>query len=195
IFIFAALYALTVYLAERRIEWRAPLASLIGILAGLVINPYFPKNLHLLYEHVLMKATAGSGYAVDVGIEWYPYDAWDLVRLSALAFVIFIAGLAAFEYRRRRDLKPLYFLFVALLLLLMAFKSRRFVEYWPPFAVLFAAFTISPRLAEFDRSWFAGASVSNLYLRFIRWLAGLAQMITNSGRWAQAVFTDLHIFG
>jgi hypothetical protein len=155
IFIFAALYAVTVYLAERRIEWRAPLASLVGILAGLVINPYFPKNWRLLYEHVLMKATAGSGYSVDVGVEWYPYEAWDLLRLSVLAFVIFIAGLAAFEYRRRgRDLKPLFFLLVALVLLLMAFKSRRFIEYWPPFAVLFAAFTISPRLAEFDRSWF-----------------------------------------
>jgi hypothetical protein len=155
IFIFAALYAVAVYLAERRIEWRAPLASFVGILAGLVINPYFPKNWRLLYEHVLMKATAGSGYSVDVGIEWYPYDAWDLVRLSVLAFVIFFAGFAAFEYRRRaRDLKPLFFLLVALVLLLMAFKSRRFIEYWPPFAVVFAAFTISPRLAEFDRSWF-----------------------------------------
>lgn len=155
IFILAALYAVTVYLAERRIEWRAPLYSLAGIVAGLVVNPYFPKNLHLLWEHVLMKATSGSGYAVDVGIEWYPYDAWDLLRLSALAFVIFFAGLAAFEYRRRgRDLKPLFFLLVGLVLLLMMFKSRRFVEYWPPFAVVFAAFTISPRLARFDRSWF-----------------------------------------
>jgi len=156
ILILATLHALAVYLAERRIEWRAPLASFVGIIVGLVINPYFPKNLRLLWEHVLMKATAGSGYAVDVGVEWYPYEAWDLLRLSALAFVIFFAGLAAFEYRRRgRDLKPLFFLFVSIFLLLLMFKSRRFVEYWPPFAALFAAFTISPRLAEFDRSWFA----------------------------------------
>jgi len=196
IFIIAALYSVTVYLAERRIEWRAPLWSFAGILAGLVINPYFPKNLHLLWEHVLMKATAGSGYAVDVGVEWYPYDAWDLVRLSALAFVIFIAGLAAFEYRRRgRDLKPLFFLLVSLVLLLMAFKSRRFIEYWPPFAVLFAALTISPRLAEFDRSWFAGAHVSSLYLKFIRGLAGLVRMITNSASRGEAEFSDLQAFG
>ncbi len=155
IFIFAALYGVTAYLAKRRIDWRASQATLIGILAGLIINPYFPKNLHLLWEHIMMKATAGSGYSVDVGVEWYPYDAWDLLRLSALAFVIFFTGLAAFEYRRRaRDLKPLFFLLVSLVLLLMMFKSRRFVEYWPPFAVLFAAFTISPRLAEFDRAWF-----------------------------------------
>jgi hypothetical protein len=156
ILILAALYAVAVYLSERRIEWQAPLASFVGIIAGLFVNPYFPKNLRLLWEHVLMKATAGSGYSVDVGVEWYPYEAWDLLRLSALAFVIFFTGLAAFEYRRRgRDLKPLFFLFVAIFLLLLMFKSRRFVEYWPPFAVLFAAFTISPRLAEFDRSWFS----------------------------------------
>src|SRR6185295_12952121 len=101
-----------------------------------------------------------------------------------------------FEYRRRaRDLKPLFFLLVSLVLLLMAFKSRRFIEYWPPFAVLFAAFTISPRLAEFDRSWFVGANVSDLYLKFIRRLAGVMQIITRSAGRAQSMFTELHAFG
>lgn len=155
ILILALFYTIAVYLAERRLEWRAPLYSLVGILAGLVINPYFPKNLRLLYEHVLMKATATSGYSVDVGVEWYPYETWVLLTSSGLAFVVFFTGLAAFEYRRRgHDLKPLFFLFVSLLLMMMTFKSRRFIEYWPPFAAIFAAFTISPRLAEFDRSWF-----------------------------------------
>src|SRR5262249_31891991 len=58
ILILALIYSLTAYLAERRIEWRGPVASFVGIIAGLVINPYFPKNLRLLYEHVLMKVTA-----------------------------------------------------------------------------------------------------------------------------------------
>ena len=182
IFILAALYAVAVYLAERRIEWRAPLYSLAGILAGLVVNPYFPKNLHLLWQHLLMKATSGSGYAVDVGVEWYPYDAWDLLRLSALAFVIFFTGLAAFEYRRRgRDLKPLFFLLVSLVLLLMMFKSRRFVEYWPPLAVVFAAFTISPRLAEFDRSWFRPVrerAVASVVAAIVTVVVGAAMILT-----------------
>ena len=182
IFILAALYAVAVYLAERRIEWRAPLCSLAGIVAGLVVNPYFPKNLHLLWQHVLMKATSGSGYAVDVGVEWYPYDAWDLLRLSALAFVIFFTGLAAFEYRRRgRDLKPLFFLLVSLVLLLMMFKSRRFVEYWPPLAVVFAAFTISPRLAEFDRSWFRPVrerAVASVVAAIVTVVVGAAMILT-----------------
>ncbi|MGA9772673.1 MAG: hypothetical protein WBV94_26825 [Blastocatellia bacterium] len=156
ILLFAAAYSVTVYLAERRIELRGVLASFSGIAVGLVINPYFPKNLSLLYEHMLMKINTGSGYSVDVGVEWYPYETWVMITSSAIAFVIYVAALAAFDYRNReRDLKPLFFLLVSLMLLLMAFKSRRFIEYWPPFAVLFAAFTISPKLEMIDRSWFA----------------------------------------
>src|SRR6185503_1970649 len=48
-----------------------------------------------------------------------------------------------------------FFLIVSFVLLLMAFKSRRFIEYWPPFAVLFAAFTIAPRLERINLSWLA----------------------------------------
>jgi hypothetical protein len=40
----------------------------------------------------------------------------------------------------------LFFLLFATLLLVASFSSRRFVEYWPPFAVLFAAFALQPLL-------------------------------------------------
>ena len=188
ILILALIYSVTAYLAERRIEWRAPLASLVGILGGMFVNPYFPKNFRLLWEHIVMKATAASGYSVDVGVEWYPYESWTLLFLSALTFVIFIAGLAAFEYRRRKsDLKPLFFLFVSLLLLLMAFKSRRFIEYWPPFAVVFAAFTISPRIAEFDRSWLSGALPSEGFKRTLGRIAALTAKLTGSAHLARMI--------
>jgi hypothetical protein len=54
-----------------------------------------------------------------------------------------------------RDAKPLFFLFASTMFLLMAFKSRRFIEYWPPFAVAFAAFTIGPKLETVSFAWMA----------------------------------------
>jgi hypothetical protein len=152
--VFAGAYSVTVYLSERRIDLWGVLCSSLGILAGLVINPYFPKNLSLFREHVLMKY-AGT-YPVDVGVEWYPYEAWPMLGISAVAFAVYFVGLLAFEYREReRDMKPLFFLIVSFLLLLMTFRSRRFIEYWPPFAVLFAAFTIGPRLKSVNLVWLA----------------------------------------
>jgi len=36
------------------------------------------------------------------------------------------------------------FLIFSTALMLMTARSRRFAEYWPPFAILFAAFTLQP---------------------------------------------------
>ena len=156
---FALAYAAAIYMAERRFDLWGVLASASGIVAGLLINPYFPKNLSLLYQHILMKINTTSGYAIDVGVEWYPYDSWVMLISSAVACAIYFAGLLAFDYRSRaRDAKPLFFLIVSVMLLLMALKSRRFIEYWPPFAVVFAAFTFSPRLDQIDTSWLARTS-------------------------------------
>lgn len=149
---FAVAHAIAIYLSERRFEFRSILATGIGIIAGLIINPYFPKNLSLFREHLLMKS--GGTYPVDVGVEWYPYETWVIVGSSAVAFIIYFAGLLAFDFRSRiRDPKPLFFLLVSTMFLVMAFKSRRFIEYWPPFAVAFTAFTISPKLETLRFAW------------------------------------------
>ncbi|HKQ54230.1 MAG TPA: hypothetical protein VJT74_17770, partial [Pyrinomonadaceae bacterium] len=47
---------------------------------------------------------------------------------------------------RKRAARPLFLLFFSTLLMLASFRSRRWVEYWPPFAVLFAAFSLRPLL-------------------------------------------------
>ncbi len=143
ILVLALAHSVCLYLAERRVDFRALLSAAVGIIAGLIINPYFPTNLKLFYEHLMMKVTAS--YAVDVGVEWYPYDSWVLIGSSSVAFIIFLVACAAFDFRKHvEDLKPLFFLLVAVVLMLMVFKSRRFIEYFPPFAILFGAFTIKP---------------------------------------------------
>ncbi len=151
---FALAHTAAVYLAERRIEVKAFIYSLAGVAAGMVINPYFPKNVTLFWNHFWMKTT--SNYPVSVGVEWYPYDTWVMVGGSALAFAIFFIALIGFDWHRRaEDVKPLFFLIVATLFLVMALKSRRFIEYWPPFAVVFAAFTFNGRLEKLSRLSFS----------------------------------------
>jgi asparagine N-glycosylation enzyme membrane subunit Stt3 len=142
IVVFAAAHAITVYLAQRRVDLSALVASGAGVVAGLV------------WEHLGMKVTAQ--YPVDVGVEWYPYETWAMLESSALAFAIYFVALVAFDFRARaRDQKPLFFLIISLVFLLMAFKSRRFIEYWPPFAVLFAAITLGGPLKRFNHRIFA----------------------------------------
>ena len=131
---------------ERRFEWRPLTWVAIGALAGLVINPYFPQNLHLLYEHLKIKLTP-SDFSTDVGKEWYPYDSWEFIGNSLVACVAMLVGYIGFDPSdRRRSHHQLFFLIFSTALMIMTARSKRFVEYWPPFAVIFSAFTLQPWL-------------------------------------------------
>jgi len=140
----AVLWTAVIGWTERRFEWRPLLWVAAGTVAGLVINPYFPHNLQLLYEHVRVKITA-SDYDVKVGSEWYPYDSWEFIGNSLVACVSMVVGYVAFEVgERRRAHYPLFFLLFSTALMIMNARWKRIAEYWPPFAVMFAAFSLQP---------------------------------------------------
>ena len=149
----AFIWPLVVLWSERRFDKHsvlralsAPLYTLVGAVAGFIVNPYFPKNVRLFIEHVLIKATPGD-FTTSVGTEWYPYESWYFLGSCLIAFAAMLVGYIAFDWTdKRRAARPLFLLVFSTLLMIASFRSRRFVEYWPPFAVLFAAFSLQPVL-------------------------------------------------
>ena len=139
IIVFAAAHTLTVWLSERRLDFTAVYATAAGATLGLIINPYFPKDFVLIFKHVHMLLAEKT--AIDVGGEWYPYDTWEMLTRNVIIFALFFAALLVFDFRKRlQDHKPLFFLILTTMFLLMSLRWGRFIEYWPPFAVLFSAF-------------------------------------------------------
>ena len=58
-----------------------------------------------------------------------------------------LVGYIAFDWAdKKRSERSLFLLIFSTILMVASFRYRRFVEYWPPFAVLFAAFSIKPIL-------------------------------------------------
>jgi hypothetical protein len=109
----------------------------------MIINPYFPDNLIFSYHHMLPKLADAT--SVRVGNEWYPYDTKQLLDNSLPALAAFGSGILALGLSgRKMDTRTALGLFVSLLFGLMLFQARRFVEYFPPFALIFAAFAWSP---------------------------------------------------
>lgn len=131
---------------ERRFEWQPLVYVLGGIVLGLVVNPFFPHNLQLLWEHARMKLVVAD-YDTKVGSEWYPYDSWEFLGNSAVACIAMLVGYIAFDPSdRKRSHYSLFFLIASTALLIMTARWKRIAEYWPPFAVLFAAFSLRPWL-------------------------------------------------
>ncbi|MBZ0277912.1 MAG: hypothetical protein K8I60_17320 [Anaerolineae bacterium] len=155
--VLAGLYTAGMWLARRRFDLRPILYTSLGMLAGLVINPYFPQNIQFIIDHLGAKVNFDSG--IQVGNEWYPYTTGALLQNSAGALLLFTLGMLHPSFnQRRRDTIDNTLLLVALVTLFMVFRSRRFIEYFPAFALLFAAVTwgrpgISYQIATVSKRW------------------------------------------
>ncbi len=141
--LFGAAFVWTFVIAwnERRFEWRPLVYTFGGMVLGNIINPYFPNNLKLFYEHAATKIKFGE-FAVPVGGEWYPYNGEQLLTHFPIAMIAMLIGYILFRPKAGKlPEKATFFLGFVTVLLMMQFRSIRFAEYFPPFAILFGAFS------------------------------------------------------
>lgn len=120
-----------------RVQWFHLGATFVGIAAGLVLNPYFPHNLAFMRTQVF---ETGLGAPGNVGREWQPLNGWYLLKMSGVLATVWLACLVR-RLRRAEaiDGRGLGLLLLNVGFLILTIKSRRFVEYWPVFALLNAA--------------------------------------------------------
>ena len=153
LWIAALIWTIVIGWNERRFEWRPLAFATGGLILGNIINPYFPNNLLLFAEHFTEKFRVGSDFVVAVGGEWYPYSGQELLTDFPIALIAMLVGYILFVPRGGKlPEKSAFFLMFTSILLASQFRSKRFAEYFPPFAVLFAAFSWqafwTPKAAE-----------------------------------------------
>jgi len=145
VLVFGILHLMAVYIHEHRFDFKPVLYISIGILAGMIINPYFPNNIIFSYRHMFPKLVDAT--SVHVGNEWYPYQTSTLLQNSMPALIAFVTGVFAVGLNpRKMEQRIIFALLVSLLFGFMLMQARRFVEYFPPFALIFMVFAITPLL-------------------------------------------------
>lgn len=131
------------WLLNHKLDLKPLLFAGIGIGLGILINPFFPYNVIFTTAHILPKLFEAT--SISVGSEWYPYDTSQILKNSLIALIAFISGTFALGFHAKRmDLRTAISFVLAVLFGLMLFQSRRFIEYFPAFALVFAAFAWSP---------------------------------------------------
>ena len=128
-------------------EWSKSAGALsAGLLAGMVVNPYFPQNIVFTVVDILKIAVIGN-VDIPVGTEWYPI-AWItmfqnevlVLAVFGLAMVAFIPAGASksFQLSRERVRTTFALLFLSALFGAFTFRSIRYMEYFVPFFLLTA---------------------------------------------------------
>lgn len=178
---------LTHYLVDGTFEYPLLIGAGIGVACGLVVNPYFPQNIFLLWDHIVPKLFVVD-YATSVGGEWRPYNSWDFLSLSLGAHLAY--GSAIFLTNReewRQDAPRLFLFLAATLYAFLLFKSRRFIEYYPPATVLLLAVGARHWLKTLDVGSIAWTDrkIGGLILASLMLVAALQATV-------QAAWHDIH---
>lgn len=167
------------------------LASCVGgLVAGIVINPYFPQNIIFYKTHLLSIAMVTGGVFFGIGNEWLPVDPISFINENTPFMIFWICAFCwtSLQIASRIRSVPipsylktpsslsapsLFFMIFSLFLLFATIKSRRMGEYFIPIGSAFIAFTL--------QDFFRRAS----WREFLRSLYGL---LRNSTTALQCIF-------
>jgi hypothetical protein len=147
----------------RWLNAKVVLVVMAGLAFGLIVNPYFPGNLHFYEQQLVNIGIINFQKTIGVGNEWYPYNVLDLLTNGAFATLLVLIAVVGAVLRFRAQSKRSWALGVLFVFFLMlTLKSRRYVEYYIPIAVLFSAVSISdtlrgmhwPDIVRQFRTWF-----------------------------------------
>lgn len=140
-----AVVAMAVFYVQRReLSFKPLLAVLAGMACGLIINPYFPDNISFLWHAIEMKILS-EGFHASVGNEWYPMNTLAFVKDAAIPLTVWVLGILLTNRDEwKNDPARLFWFLLSTMWLLMLLKSRRFIEFFPPSALLFFIFSIRP---------------------------------------------------
>lgn len=145
--------AFSVFLAsllEQKERPRAIFYCGAGVILGLVLHPYFPNNVVFLFKSYTQIEFAD---VVSAGNEDYPYASSTVVRNALLPWAMMLITAGVYFVKHSTLSYSARILFIYSTLLLCAYMNvRRFVEYWPAFALLFSAFAINPFIVKFSEA-------------------------------------------
>ncbi|MBI3963737.1 MAG: hypothetical protein HY341_01940 [Candidatus Kerfeldbacteria bacterium] len=139
--------------SSRRSRWFRPLtlqpvrawgAVLLGTVAGVVLHPSFPTNLTFYWHQLVQIGIINYRDTIGVGGEWYAYAFLDLLANNVFVTIALVLGLVLFLIHFRRQTRvSTTLLILAVFFFMLTLRSRRFVEYYVPFAMLFGAYVIT----------------------------------------------------
>ena len=118
----------------------------IALVAGLLLNPYFPSNLLMAFTHVRIALGAGLPPDLDAGVEVQALPLMQFLALHAylvLGATLVLGSYALGFYRGgAQRLEYRYLLCVTLVFTLLSFQSSRAVEYATPALILLVGYTL-----------------------------------------------------
>jgi hypothetical protein len=117
---------------------------------GLVLNPYFPNNILMLYTQIFKVNLIANLY----NVEWKPWPFFEFIKNNIL--VLFYVLISIFILIKNKKITKVQFFYLSLTLFFFVYTliSRRMQEYLVPFSILAFAFLYNEFSNKLDKNNF-----------------------------------------
>lgn len=160
-------------------------AAILGIVFGVVSNPYFPNNLWFTWIQAVKIGLVNYQGKISVGQEWYPIEYGELFGNIALALVFVIVSFSilflsvkksavqADDFINKRSRETLTLAILSGIFFLLTIKSRRSAEYFIPLFLLTSSWSadmalrIYPNILRELRQIFLASSARIVFVSYL----------------------------
>lgn len=154
--ILALLYGVIISIVQKKLYWKEIVSVLAGFVIGNIINPFFPNNIK--YLHTIITVPFLNKHIQDSN-EWMSSNFAHLTVSSMIPIAFFLAPLVYLLVVaiRSKGISKINsdsagFGVMASVLFLLTLLHRRFIEYFPPFAILFFVATFKEFISQITYS-------------------------------------------
>jgi hypothetical protein len=141
------LYFILTLAFSKKFDYRILLYSLIGTILGLMINPYFPNNMLMLYTQIFKVNFIANLY----NVEWKAWPFFEFIKNNVLVLFYFILASIILARNKKITKNTAFYLLLSLFFLVYTLKSRRMQEYLVPFSILMLVFFSNGILRTFEK--------------------------------------------
>lgn len=132
----ALMFILSEHIATKKINFVTFYCTLIGIVLGSILHPLFPRNISFAWQSIVERFIIQEN--IPIGSEWYPFNPLSLLLdIFPLLTIILLSVWLCNKVKPSLSKTTIFFLLLFTFFSITLSKSARFIEYMPPFALLF----------------------------------------------------------
>ena len=143
-----ALYFILEKLFSKKFDYKILLYPFIGIILGLVINPYFPNNISMLYTQIFKVNLIANLF----NVEWKPWTFFEFITNNILVLFYIIASIIILIRSKKITKTQSFYFSLTIFFLIYTLMSRRMQEFLIPFSILTLSLFLNNDLIKFDKS-------------------------------------------
>jgi hypothetical protein len=142
----AGLYLILGVIFSRRFDCKAVFYLLGGIILGLVINPYFPQNIPMLYTQIFKVNLIANLY----NVEWKAWPLFEFIKRNVLVLFYLVIAVVVLVKNKKITKNETFYLLLSLFFFVFTLKSRRMQEYLVPFSLLAVVFPLNSYFRQLE---------------------------------------------